>query len=107
MRKTWAAQSARKASLPKDWWRIRWQVLERDHHRCQIRIPDRCIGVANQVDHAGDRNDHRPENMRAACGPCHAHRSANQGGVAAGKARAARVAARKRIPERHPGSLGP
>jgi hypothetical protein len=108
MRKTWADQSARRKSLPKSWWRIRWQVLERDGHQCQIRYPDRCIGTANQADHRDgySRNDHRAEAMRAACAPCHAHRSAQQGGEAAGKARAARSAARLRPKERHPGLTG-
>lgn len=107
MGKPWAERSARRASLPREFFRNRALVLRRDEHQCQLRFPERCIGSANQSDHIGDRNDHRPENMRAACGPCHAHRSANQGGVAAGKARAARVAARKRLPERHPGLIGP
>lgn len=103
MREPWARQSVRRASLPKEFFRNRAIVLKRDGHQCRIGYPDRCIGTANQADHVGDRNDHRVENLRAACAPCHAHRSAQQGGQAAGQARAARSAARRRPPERHPG----
>jgi 5-methylcytosine-specific restriction enzyme A len=101
VREPWARNSTRRASLPKSWWRLRWQVLERDGHQCQIQIEGRCIGRATEVDHVEDRDDH--SRLRAACQPCHAHRSAQQGGQAAGKARAARLGARKRPPERHPG----
>jgi 5-methylcytosine-specific restriction endonuclease McrA len=93
--------STRRATLPKDWWRVRWAVLQRDQHRCRIQLPDICIGTATEVDHAGDRHDH--SNLRAACKPCHQHRSSQQGGVADGARRRARMASRKRPPERHPG----
>jgi 5-methylcytosine-specific restriction endonuclease McrA len=92
--------SRRKATLPPDWPARRRAVLVRDKYQCQIRGP-RCIGTANQVDHAGDSHDH--ENLRAACEPCHADRSAQQGGSASTTARRARIAARKRPAERHPG----
>lgn len=69
-------------------------MLERDGHRCQIGYGDICVGTANQVDHIGDRDDHRLENLRAACGPCHQRRSSQQG-------RAARPSER-RPPEPHP-----
>lgn len=107
MGKPWAARSARRTSLPREFFRNREIVLRRDGHQCQLRFPDRCIGVANQSDHIGDRNDHRIENMRAACAPCHAHRSATQGGAAEGAARRARQAAQRRAPERHPGLCRP
>ena len=99
--------STRRATLPKDWWRVRWAVLERDGHRCQLREPDLCVGIAAEVDHIGSRADHRPENLRAACRPCHQHRSSQQGGQAAGERRRARVAARRRPPEPHPGMTTP
>lgn len=106
MRKPWAPRSARKASLPREFFRNRALVLRRDGQRCQLRFPERCIGTANQADHIDDRNDHRIENLRAACAPCHAHRSASQGGAASGAAARARSAARRRPAERHPGVLG-
>lgn len=96
--------STRKATLPANWWRLRASVLRRDNHTCQLRDPG-CIGHATEVDHAGDRDDHRPEKLRAACKPCHQLRSSGQGGAAAGKAARARKAARFRPPEPHPGLL--
>lgn len=95
--------STRRATLDKDFFRNREIVLKRDGRRCQLAFPDICTGKANQSDHIGDRLDHRPENMRAACPECHARRSSEQGGAAYGRAARARVAARKRPVERHPG----
>jgi 5-methylcytosine-specific restriction protein A len=87
--------STRRETLPDNWYsEIRPVILERDGHRCQIRFDDICVDGANQVDHIGDRHDHRPENLRAACEPCHQRRSSQQG-------RAARVSER-RPPEAHP-----
>jgi 5-methylcytosine-specific restriction endonuclease McrA len=95
--------STRRATLGKDYFRNRAIVMRRDNRQCQLRIPGLCIGAANQCDHIGDRLDHRPENMRAACEPCHQRRSSEQGGAAAGTNRRARVASRRRPPEPHPG----
>lgn len=97
--------STRRATLGKEYFRNRAIVMRRDGHQCQIRIPELCIGTANQCDHVGDRLDHRPENMRAACEPCHLRRSGQQGGAAAGRASAFRKAARRRPAEPHPGLL--
>lgn len=99
--------STRRATLGKEYFRSRAAVMRRDAHQCQIRTPGLCIGTANQCDHIGDRLDHRPENMRAACEPCHLHRSGQQGGRAAGVQRRAQVAARRRPTEPHPGVIGP
>jgi len=96
--------STRRRTLPPDWMRVRNHVLKRDGRRCRIR-DTMCIGVATEVDHVGDREDHRPEMLRAACGPCHQNRSSMQGGQAAGRARRAIVAARRRPAERHPGII--
>jgi 5-methylcytosine-specific restriction protein A len=99
--------SRRTTPLPPDWPAIRRRVLLRDAHRCQIRTPSICVdphGVrANEVDHIGPAGDHRDEMLRAACGPCHARRTGQQAGLAAGVRRRARAAARKRPPEPHPG----
>jgi 5-methylcytosine-specific restriction protein A len=99
--------STRRTTLGKEYFRNRAHVMKRDGHQCQIRTPGLCIGAANQCDHIGDRLDHSPENMRAACEPCHQARSSGQGGAAAGQARRARAAARSRQPEPHPGVIGP
>jgi len=95
--------STRRQTLGKDYFRNRAIVMRRDGKRCQLRIPGLCIGDATDCDHIGDRLDHRPENMRAACRPCHLKRSGEQGGAAAGQAARARAATRKRPAEPHPG----
>lgn len=97
--------STRRVTLGKDYFRNRAFVMRRDGRRCQLRTPGVCIGEATDCDHIGDRLDHRPENMRAACKPCHQLRSSGQGGTAAGQARRARAASRFRPPEAHPGLL--
>jgi 5-methylcytosine-specific restriction protein A len=96
--------SNRRATLPRNWPQIRQQVLRRDGYQCQIRAP-MCATIAREVDHVGDRNDHRPEALRAACTPCHRDRSSRQGGRAAGVRARARKAARFRSPESHPGLI--
>ncbi len=98
--------STRRQTLGKTYWRNRTAVMKRDNRQCRIRTPGLCIGTATECDHVGDRLNHSPENMRAACRPCHLHRSGQQGGRAAGVARQARVAARTRPTETHPGLIG-
>lgn len=97
--------STRRVSLGKTYFRNRAIVMKRDGWRCQLQTPGVCIGTATECDHKGDRLDHRPEAMRAACKPCHQLRSSGQGGQAAGQARKVRAAARFREPERHPGLI--
>lgn len=96
--------SSRRSTLPPDWPKIRQRVLNRDRRQCQIRGPH-CVRTATEVDHVGDRHDHSLEQLRSACTPCHTARSAQQGATASGTARRARVAARRRPQERHPGVL--
>lgn len=72
-------------------------VLARDSHRCQLRYRDRCIRRATQVDHKQRGDDHRMANLQAACGPCHAHKSAMEGAAARPRERRPR--------ERHPGIM--
>jgi hypothetical protein len=81
----------RKATLPRDWKRIREFVLLRDGYRCRCPGCGRCLGSpcmrrARSVDHIGDRNDHGSVNLRAMCdgaGSCHALRSSQQGRLGA------------------------
>ncbi|MFJ5105168.1 HNH endonuclease [Streptomyces sp. NPDC088554] len=94
----WAG-SNRRAELPPDWYTvIRPSVLARDEYRCRQRSEGRVCGrPANQVDHIGDRANHRYENLQALCADCHALKSSQQGNAARWANRA------RRPPERHPG----
>jgi hypothetical protein len=94
--------STRRATLPPNWATvIRPAVLARDGYRCMhIRDDDtRCPERATDVDHLGDRDDHRLENLAAKCGWHHRRKSGTQGARAAN----ARRLPRKRPPEPHPG----
>jgi 5-methylcytosine-specific restriction protein A len=71
-------------------------VLERDGHTCQLR-GERCIEHATEVDHRGASDDHRMEQLRAVCTPCHRSRTGRQGRAAQPK--------RAREPEPHPGVI--
>lgn len=89
----WAG-STRRDRLPDDWPDRRLAVLERDGWRCQIRGP-RCVGQATDADHIETGDNHHLANLQAACGPCHASKSGQEG--AAARPRLARP------PEPHPG----
>ena len=94
--------STRRATLPDDWPALRRAVLVRDAWQCQIADPQRCTGHATDVDHIGRSEDHSLANLRAACRPCHARRSAMQGAAARAVSRAA---ARYPVERGHPGLL--
>jgi len=94
--------STRRATLPADWPITRRRILHRDRHTCRILGP-RCIGLATEVDHIGERADHSDANLRSACRPCHHARSSSQGGAASGARRASLASARLRPTEPHPG----
>lgn len=83
--------------MPPDWHRQRQRIKNRDKV-CQIAGPD-CTVTIDEIDHIGDRFDHRDENLRGACRTCHRARTQQQAaaGVRAYHAR------RKRPQERHPG----
>lgn len=56
------------------WPRLRAEVLERDGHTCQMRLPG-CLVHASEVDHVvpvADGGTDDKSNLRAACHPCHA-----------------------------------
>ena len=63
--------------------RNRTECLRRARWRCQLRIEGICIGAASQADHivgVAEGGGHELSNLRAACRPCHAARTAQQGG---------------------------
>lgn len=94
--------SDRRASLPKDWDRRRKRILRRDGYRCtEQTAAGRCEAVANQVDHVGDRDDHRDEMLRSLCQAHHDAKSSQQGV----EARVARRNARLRPAPQHPSGL--
>jgi 5-methylcytosine-specific restriction protein A len=87
--------SNRRAELPDDWYtRIRPQILERDEYRCRA-----CGKPATDVDHIGDKDDHRPGNLQALCGWCHRRKTSEQGNYSPNRAKVTEV----RPGERHPG----
>jgi 5-methylcytosine-specific restriction endonuclease McrA len=86
--------STRARRLPANWVTIRSAILRRDGNRCQIRGP-RCTGTANEVDHIQVGDDHRTQNLQAACTQC--HRDKTQAEAKAARPR------RARTPEPHPG----
>lgn len=90
----WAG-STRKDRLPANWdSEIRPAVLRRDAGWCRLRFED-CTGLASHVDHVQPGDDHRLENLQAACPSCHTIKSAREG-----------AAARSRLhrpPDPHPG----
>ena len=104
----------RSTPLPPNWrTEIRPFVLNRDDYRCtwihgnpeglpvtaaELDGPRRCNATATDADHIGDRDDHRPENLRSLCGPHHDHRTA-------GQAAAIYQARRRRPTEPHPGFI--
>jgi 5-methylcytosine-specific restriction enzyme A len=99
------ASSDRSVRLPASWHAQRQRVLRIHQGICHL-----CGGPgADSVDHviAGDRHDDanlRPAHLNVP--PyCHREKSSREGGQAAGRARRAIVAARKRKPEAHPGVL--
>jgi 5-methylcytosine-specific restriction endonuclease McrA len=68
--------------------RNRETVLRRTNWRCEIRTPGICIGAASQCDHivsVADGGSNAVSNLRAACRPCHAGRTARQGGRRSGQ----------------------
>jgi 5-methylcytosine-specific restriction protein A len=105
---TWDADRRRRNLAGSGWdrTRARDRILKRDGHRCQIRRPGICTGVATEADHivpvsvTGPAGDH-DGNLQAACHPCHAAKTADES--AAALARTGRT--RRRPPEAHPGLL--
>jgi hypothetical protein len=92
------ATSNRRAELPPNWGYLRAVVLSRDHHRCRWVVNGvRCMRHATDVDHIGNKHDHRLGNLQALCVPHHRHKTALQGNAARWRYRM------RRDPEPHPG----
>lgn len=106
-----SSPSGRRAALPRDWYgSIRPRILRRDQYRCQwgslpadVPYLGSCTSRASDVDHIGPAHLHRDDNLRSLCRTHHALRSGGQGGQASGGARQARIKARYRTAEPHPG----
>lgn len=64
------------------WRRVRLEVLERDGHKCRLRMR-KCTGVADQVDHIVRPDDggsfFDPSNLRASCAWCNQSRGGSVG----------------------------
>ncbi|MFE0039427.1 HNH endonuclease [Streptomyces sp. NPDC059015] len=89
--------SNRRAELPADWYtRIRPLILARDGHACQS-----CGRLATDVDHIGDKHDHRLENLQALCSRCHMRKTSRQGNLSPNRVKVTEA----RDMERHPGLM--
>lgn len=88
--------STRAARLPRDWPATRQRILTRDHGICHIcHHPG-----ADEVDHLTAGDDHSDTNLAAIHShPCHAAKSASEGG----RASWARRGQRQRPEQPHPG----
>jgi 5-methylcytosine-specific restriction endonuclease McrA len=65
-----------------DWRKARLACLKAARWKCQIRLQG-CSGAASEVDHIdGAQNDPHHKHLRAACKPCHAQVTAEQGHTA-------------------------
>lgn len=95
--------SDRRIRLPKEWHAQRQRILRNHGRICHV-----CGGPgADTVDHVKPGDDHSDENLRPIHDRvpphCHRSKSSSEGGQAAGRARRAQVAAKRRPAERHPG----
>lgn len=88
--------STRRSRLPKDWKKIRRQVLDRDVTCVLCRV--RPATIADHIHAMTD--DHRLEALQGVCEPCHRQKTARE--AAAARAAAARPG-RRRPAEEHPG----
>lgn len=94
---SWSS-SDRRSRLPADWPRRRRRILRRDGHRCQLRY-DGCRGIATEVDHIVNDDNHDDHNLHAVCEPCHAIKTQTE----AADGRAVIRERGLRAPEPHPG----
>lgn len=84
----WSARRVQRRPLPH---KQRLRVLERDSHRCQLRLPG-CSGWAFEVDHivpVAEGGSDRDINLHAVCAEC--HRVKSQAEALRGRLRAYRA----------------
>lgn len=77
------------AAYGAEYRRNRTKAMQRARWRCELRL-EGCIGSASECDHVvsvADGGGHDPGNLRAACAPCHARRTAEQGNGGKGNGR--------------------
>jgi 5-methylcytosine-specific restriction enzyme A len=103
----WAG-SKRSDGLP-SWWPVTVRrILRRDPQcrcdgceKCNRANPSRiCCRASTDVDHIIRGDNHKDDNLRGICRPCHGHKSSREGN-------AAKAARRQstRPAEKHPGDL--
>ena len=97
----WSGRSRRRGELPKNWEKLRRQVLHRDAHACVF-----CGAPANHVDHIFPDGPHHPDNLRSLCQHCHMARTQQQAVEARQRRYNKRNKARGPRPKsKHPGYL--
>lgn len=75
--------SNRAQELPPNWQTLRAAILQRDQRRCTCPgCPNctnhPCTAPGTEVDHLGDKHDHRPQSLATKCTACHRHRTQQQ-----------------------------
>lgn len=100
MTAAWAS-SNRRAELPSNWGTIVKRIKRRDGHRCTwVERGQRCLRTSHlEVDHHGDKHDHRDHNLRTLCSVHHLEHTQTQ----AATARAALPTRTRPTATQHPG----
>ena len=95
---TWAGHPRTSTA---SWKKLRPQILRRDGGRCHICGGSGADVVDHKVPYSLGGTDH-PDNLAAACDPCHRRKTSAEGAAARRK-----KYNRKRPVERHPGLIDP
>ena len=66
-----------RSRLPRNWSSSIVPAILRRDPTCRLS-DEGCWSTSTEVDHIGDRNDHRLDNLRGVCKPCHEKRTAQQ-----------------------------
>lgn len=89
-----------KRTLPRDWGARKLKVFRAKGRVCALQY-EGCTGLATEVDHIDDNDDHRIVNLQPVCSDCHDVKTKQQSKVAA-RAKANLLHPRE---EKHPGML--